>query len=86
MTEQEKKAVEALNHDLPKYSISDGTRRFIAMDLAKKGYCKAEDARKDVIDEFFVYALRFTDGRTKRVSIEDLKEIALKVFGVEVGE
>lgn len=84
MTDQEKKAVEALNHDLPKYSISEGTRRFIAMDLAKKGYGKVEEARKAAIEEFFVYAIRFTDGRTQCVRIEDLKEVVLKVFGVEV--
>lgn len=45
-----------------------------------------EKVRKDAIGEFFVYVVRFTDGRTQRVGIEDLKEVARKVFGVEVEE
>lgn len=46
MTDQEKKAFEELNQDLPKYSISEGTRRYIAMDLAKKGYRKEEEVQR----------------------------------------
>ena len=62
MTEQEKRALEDLNQDLPKYAISDGTRRFIAMDLAKKGYRKQEEVRKEmtqVLDriEKYIYAV-----------------------------
>lgn len=49
MTEQEKKAFEALSQDLPKYSISDGTRRYIAMDLAKKGYRKDLNNVKELL-------------------------------------
>lgn len=47
---------------------------------------KEEEVRKKAAWEFYQYAVRFTNGRTGYVNIENLKEIAHKVFGVEVEE
>jgi len=80
MTEKENKAVEALNQDLPKYALSDGTRRYIAMSLAKKGYRRAEEVRIETIKE----VVEWYEDHQVCVGCEQMNREAREHFGMEV--
>ena len=75
MTEQETKTAEDLNQDLPKYTLSGGTRRYIAMSLAKKGYRKADEVRKELLKELADKAEQYGGILPLRVLRNMLKEV-----------
>lgn len=91
MTEQEKQAVNSLINDLPHYSISDGTRRYIAMELAKKGYRKSEEVEKETAQKVINKIVRvFKDFNPREDCILTLYDVLNHIaytaeeFGLEV--